>query len=150
MTMKQALVTIKQAQELKALGFRDIVSVGMSVKTGNIYPGLQCNHNKFKSWVSIPTVDEAIDWLRRKYNIIIYNTAAPSVDPTDPKSRIAHNFSVKHCSRRDGWNGRTSIGYAGVSFNVYAVKRRAISIAIEWLKQRKNVEKKLQARATRH
>lgn len=148
--MKKALVTIKQAQELKALGFRDEVSNTMSVKIGSIRQSAPYNHNRFGGWVSIPTVDEAIDWLRRKYDIMIYNTSAPFVDPTDPKHRIVHNLSVKYCNRRDGWNGRVNIGYAGNSHNIYAIKRRAINIAISWLKQRKNVEKKLQARTTRH
>ena len=133
--MKQSLVTIKQAQELKALGFHDKVSMAVLIETGSIYPCLPQDKNDFGRWMSIPTVDEAIDWLRRKYDIMIYNTTPPFVDPTDPKSRISYAFSIKHCHRRDGWNGRTNIGYTGSSYNIYATKRRAISIAISWLKQ---------------
>lgn len=139
--MKKALVTIKQAKELRALGFHDEVSHYTLLDNPITRICVPYDHNRLKNWLSMPTCDEAIDWLRRKYDVMIYNTAAPFVDPGDPKSRITHNFSVKHCNRRDGWNSRTSIGYAGDSYNVYAVKRRAISIAIEWLKQRKNVEK---------
>ena len=133
--MRQSLVTIKQAQELKALGFRDKVSTAMNVKTGNIYPSISMNHNRMPHWVSIPTVDEVIDWFRRKHDVIIYNTRAPFVDPTDSKSRISYAFSIKFCSKRDGWNGRIHVGYSGCSYNIYAAKRRAISIAISWLKQ---------------
>lgn len=135
--MKQSLVTVKQAKELKALGFHDEVS--HYTKPDNpirIRIGTPYNNNLLGNWLSIPTCDEAIDWLRRKYDIMIYNTTPPFVDPTDPKSRISYAFSVKHCNRRDGWNGRTNIGYTGSSYNIHAVKRRAISIAISWLKQR--------------
>lgn len=136
--MKAALVTTKQAQELKALGFRDKVSTSMSVETGNIYhQGLPGNHNYFHFWVSIPTVDEAIDWLRRKYDICIYTSIPPFVDPTDNTHPILYRYTVKYCNKRDGWNGRVRIGETDLSKNVYSLKRQAIWLAIRWIKQNK-------------
>lgn len=135
--MKKALVTIKQAQELKALGFHDETSMAMSVKTGSIYPGLLYDHNRFNSWVSIPTVDGAIDWLRRKYSVCIYTSVPPFVDPTDDAHPILYRYTAKYCNRRDGWNGRVRIGETNLSKNVYTVKRQAIWLAIRWIKQNK-------------
>ena len=134
--MKKALVTKKQAQELKALGFRDKVSTCVSIKTGNIYyQGLPDNHNRFDWWVSVPTVDEAIDWLRRKYDVCIYTSVPPFVDPTDSAHPILYRYTVKYCNRRDGWNGRVRIGKTNLSENVYAIKRQAIWLAIRWIKK---------------
>ena len=132
--MKANLVTIKQAQELKALGFREKVSACMSVETDRIYPCIPRDHNRFKSWVSIPTVDEAIDWLRRKYNVHIYTSIPPFVDPTNDKHPILYRYAVKFCNKRDGWNGRVYVGETNLSENVYSLKRQAIWIAIRWIK----------------
>lgn len=145
--MKKELVTLKQAKELKTLGFNEPTSHCYSKYLGCIttYP----RNNRCSSFMPMPTVDEAIDWLRKTYDVMIYNTSAPFVDPKDAKNRIMYCYSVKYCNRRDGWNGRIFIGYAGGSYNIYAVKRKAISIAISWLKARNNA-KKVQTRTARH
>lgn len=136
--MKKALVTTKQAQELKALGFRGKVSTSMSVETGNIYyQGLPDNHNYFHFWVSVPNVDEAIDWLRRKYDVHIYTSIPPFVDPTDSTHPILYRYAVKFCNKRDGWNSRVYIGETDLSKNVYSLKRQAIWLAIRWIKANK-------------
>ena len=67
--VKDSLITRMQAQTLKELGFKEIT--------------LYCYSKGLRHEVSVPTTDEAIDWLRRKYNIIIYNKIEPFVDPTD-------------------------------------------------------------------
>lgn len=139
--MKANLVTIKQAQELKALGFREKVSAAMSVKTSGIYPSLLYNHNAFKNWLSVPTVDEAIDWLRRKYNVHIYTPIAPFVDPTNDEHPILYRYAIKYCNKRDGWNGRAYVGETDLSKNVYSLKRQAIWLAIRWIK--KNLKPKV-------
>lgn len=136
--MKANLVTVKQAQELKTLGFHDETSMAMSVKTGSIYPSLLYDHNRFNSWVSIPTVDEVIDWLRRKYDVCIYTSVPPFVDPTGDAHPILYRYTVKYCNRRDGWNGRVRIGETNLSKNVYSLKRQAIWLAIRWIKANKN------------
>lgn len=137
--MKAALVTIKQAQELKALGFRDVVSHCIVETIGGykIKSGCSSNVNKYKWAVSIPTVDEAIDWLRRRYNVHIYTSVPPFVDPKDNKHPILYRYSVKWCNKRDGWNGRVRIGESNLSKNVYSLKRQAIWLAIRWIKANK-------------
>lgn len=88
----------------------------------------------------IATVDDAIDWLRRKYNIVIYNTIEPFVDPVSNK--ILYRMSVKQCNLRDGWNGRIYIGESKLTSNIYAAKRQAVSIAIRWIKKKYNEKRK--------
>lgn len=132
--MKANLVTVKQAQELKALGFREETSVCMNVRTSLTYPSMPHDHNRFKSWVSIPTVDETIDWLRRKYNVHIYTLIAPFVDSTNEEHPVLYRYAIKFCNKRDGWNGRVLIGETNLSKNVYSLKRQAIWQAIRWIK----------------
>lgn len=133
------LVTVKQAQELKALGFRDIVShyIVESIGKPKIKCGCSTTSNKYRWFLSIPTVDEAIDWLRRKYNVHIYTPIAPFVDPTNDKHPILYRYAVKFCNKRDGWNGRVYVGETNLSKNVYSLKRQAIWLAIRWIKQNK-------------
>lgn len=135
--MKKTLVTIKQAKELKALGFREKTPMCVSVKTGITYQSEPLNHNCVRLWISVPTVDEAIDWLRRKYDVCIYTLVSPFVDPTDDAHPILYRYAVKYCNRRDGWNGRVRVGETNLSKNVYAVKRQAIWLAIRWIKANK-------------
>ena len=52
------------------------------------------------------TIDPIIDALRGKFNVVIYNTAAPFVDKS---GKIVYNFSVKRCNPHMGWNGRQRI-----------------------------------------
>ena len=86
----------------------------------------------YESYLSCP-VDVAIDWLRKKYNIVIYNRVPPFVDPTAKKPCILYRFSVKWCNLRDGWNGRENLGSSKLTKNIYAAKRQATSIALKWL-----------------
>ena len=88
--------------------------------------------------IYVPTVDEVIDWLRRKYNIVIYNSIEPFVDPAAKKPRILYRYSVKKCNLRDGWNGRKYIGESKLVENIYSAKRQAIMLAIRYIKSQKN------------
>lgn len=81
-----------------------------------------------------PSVDEIIDYLRDKYNIVIYNKMAPFVSPTAKK--IIYCFEVKWCNLRDGWNGREVIGKSEYTHDINHAKRQAIDIALAYLKQR--------------
>lgn len=80
---------------------------------------------------TIPTVDEAIDFLRKKFNVVIYNKAAPFVDPIT-NSYIRYAFKVKFCDTKNGWNFRENIGESKWSKNIYSAKRQAITIAIKY------------------
>ena len=133
-------LTAKQAEKLKLLGFDDPV-IGhrytSSYYAGNVRTcGEQQNWNRSTVFVSAPTVDEAIDWLRRKFNVHIYAAVEPFVDPVDKKSPTLYRYAVKYCNRRDGWNGRSYIGQTRLAKNVYSLKRQAITLAINWLNKR--------------
>lgn len=119
---RQTLVTINQANTLAKYGYYGYVSYVPNVGY-------------------IATVDDAIDWLRRKYNIVIYNTIEPFVDPVSNK--ILYRMSVKQCNLRDGWNGRIYIGESKLTSNIYAAKRQAVSIAIRWIKKKYNEKRKM-------
>lgn len=119
---RQTLVTINQANTLAKYGYYGYVSYVPNVGY-------------------ITTVDDAIDWLRRKYNIVIYNTIEPFVDPVSNK--ILYRMSVKQCNLRDGWNGRIYIGESKLTSNIYAAKRQAVSIAIRWIKKKYNEKRKM-------
>lgn len=137
-------VTAKQAEKLKLLGFDD--SVIRHYYTSNYCAvsvrahGEPKNWNKLTGFVSVPTVDEAIDWLRRKYNIHIYTCIEPFVDPNDSKGSVLYRYGVKWCDRRNGWNGRLVIGKTNLSKNPYSLKRQAITFALRWI-AKNNVKK---------
>jgi hypothetical protein len=145
--VRDSLVTKKQAKILRELGFREVVNAHMWIlgkRESEIYTISCCNHNKDHRCLSIPTVDETIDWLRRKYNLIVYNQIEPFVDPTDTSHKsILFKFGVKKCDTNNlGWNGRRDLGTTRLNTNVYSLKREAISIAIKYIKsQKKNVER---------
>lgn len=89
----------------------------------------------------IYTVDKVIDEIRRKFKVIIYNTAPPHVDPISNK--IVYGFSVKVCNTKWGWNARKYLGQTKWRTNIYQAKREAINIAINWiLSQRSEKSKK--------
>lgn len=94
------------------------------------------------------SVDSVIDWLRKKYKVVIYNSMEPFVDPTSKK--ILYRYSVKYCNLRDGWNGREYIGKSKLTSNIYAAKRQAIWLAIRWIKKQQNGKKTLQTRSNCH
>ena len=134
-------VTRVQAKKLKAIGFNEPTS--NYYRSGKIMNGRdRMNWNLFISLlrVSAPTVDEAIDWLRRKYNIHIYTCIEPFVDPNDPKGSVLYRYGAKWCDRRNGWNGRLVIGKTNLSKNPYSLKRQAITFALRWI-TKNNVKK---------
>ena len=87
-----------------------------------------------------PGVDDVIDALRRKYNIVIYNTSEPFVGSISKK--IEYGFSVKKCNPVFGWNARTYLGQTEWHTNIYQAKREAINIAINWILSQKSQESK--------
>ena len=118
--VKDSLVTKTQTKALKELGFNELT----------LY---------VSGWMPVPTIDEVIDWLRRKYNIVIYNKIEPFVDPTDDThKKILFKYGVKRCDINHlGWNGRIDLGTTRLSTNVYSLKREAIGIAIKYIKSQK-------------
>lgn len=88
----------------------------------------------------IPTVDEAIDWLRTKHNIIIYDAVEPVISTGTDK--IHYRLKVKWCNKHIGYNGRVYIGSTRYAPNLYSLKREAITLAIRWLKNKKQQNKK--------
>lgn len=141
--MKQNRVTIKQAKELKKLGFRE----------GSVYYSYNYNNDGFKTverckfgqvgdWnnfslmISVPTIDEACDWIRRKFNVIVYDATPPYVDPAGSKC-IWYRYAVKFCNILGGWNFREYIGTSKRLKNAYAAKRQALSLAISYVMKSK-------------
>lgn len=84
----------------------------------------------------IPTVDEAIDYLRRKYHVCIYDYADPFV--SSETKTIQYSYGVKYCDVNAGWNYRIYIGSSNWSNNSYSAKRKAITIAIRWIMKNKD------------
>lgn len=137
--VKDSLVTKTQAKILQTLDFHEAVC-GYYDKVNNFcsYKSspTDCNHPSLRMrWISMPTVDEVIDWLRRKHNIIIYNKIEPFVDPADQTHKtILFRFGVKQCDTKHlGWNGRVNIGETRLSKNVYSLKREAVNIALKYI-----------------
>lgn len=118
--IKEQLISKTMAEKLRGLGFRE--------KT--LYE-FRRHHMDIKC----PTVDEAIDFLRRKYNVIIYNAMEPFVDPTAKKPTILFRYKIKWCNLRDGWNGRCYIGSTELTKYPNTGKKTALRIAIKWIKQ---------------
>ena len=138
---KDSLITKKQAQILKELGFKELSTYYYlpniwRVRVNCDYPR---KNKKYLKGCSLPTVDEVIDWLRRKYDIIIYNKIPPFVDPVDHTHKtILFRYGVKRCDTIVlGWNGRVDLGSTDMSTNVYALKRAAINIALKYIKSQK-------------
>lgn len=85
-------------------------------------------------------IDDVIDIIRRRFDVIIYNTAAPHVSPISNK--IIYGFSVKACNTRWDWNARTYLGKTKWRTNIYQAKREAINIAINWILSQKSEKSK--------
>lgn len=148
--MKQNRVTVRQAKLLKQLGFVERTNCYMYEYKNFSHiseSGSSINWNKEQTtvWTSIPTVDEAIDWIRRKFNIVIYNKFAPFVDTYGNKF-IWYGYRVKRCNLKQGWNFREYIGESHTRKSVYSAKREAINIALEYIT--KNKAKIIKCRAT--
>lgn len=77
-------------------------------------------------------INDVIDCIRQKYDIHIYNSAAPFVSALKG-NKVIYGFAIKRCSLRHGWNARTYIGQTSWLTNVYEAKRRAINIAVKWI-----------------
>lgn len=140
MRQNSNLVTNLQADKLKQLGFDDPVPRYIFSPFGDEDNTPEMNHGELYNWnnnasnslfTSVPTVDEAIDWLRRKFDIIIYNSNTPFVDPKT--NDIVYSFGVKQCSKRWGWNQRVLLGRTPTHKNIYTIKRKAISIALTFI-----------------
>lgn len=117
--------------------------------------------NHFVSFETVPflheigiyteEIDKVIDAIRRKYNVHIYNSAAPFVTKeTDTKNVVLYGFGVKYCNLKHGWNSRQYIGKARWSKNIYEAKRKAINIAIKWILSHKSQEKCKIKQLSRH
>lgn len=90
------------------------------------------------------TVDEAIDWIRRKFNVMIFDATEPYVDPIEKKIKYA--YRVKFCNKTWGWNQRERIGQTKWSNDSYAAKRTAIWIAIRYInRKKKDAERRRQS-----
>ena len=136
------LVTIKQAIALAAIGYNK-----PTIRYAYDFDGelkLQkdiryINAKLVKLILPIPTVDEVIDWFRCKHHVIIYNSIEPFVDPID--NRIKYGYRVKKCDVRWGWNSRMYIGNRILSYDINSAKRKAISVAISYIKKQKQYAK---------
>lgn len=87
-----------------------------------------------KRMLPVPTVDDVIDWFRRKYDIMIYNCIEPFISPADDK--ILFSYRVKKCNTKWGWNHREYIGERIFGKDINAVKRKGIWIAIRYIKKK--------------
>ena len=149
------LVTIKQATVLRSLGFNeDTTRYAYRISSEHPFKLMYQKHivRVAPHWrnqlvLPIPTVDEAIDWIRRKFDVVIYNTAAPWVDPVE--NRIKYGFRVKYCCVRHGWNYREMLERSAWSADCYAAKRTAIWIAIRYILKTKKDDRRRKHRSNR-
>ena len=154
------LVSIKQAEILKELGFKELV---------RRFAYKEVNEKKFKlmpdqeelyeysgprysritnRYLLIPTVDQAIDWIRCKFDVVIYNSAEPFVKPLTKD--IVYAYGVKYCNRRDGWNGRIIIDRGGDwCKDPNAAKRRALTKALNFIKKEKDAKRRRKSKNRR-
>jgi hypothetical protein len=137
------LVTLNQAVALRDLGFKEstiryahrfndkywLQGEGITIKS---------NSPNYPWTLAVPTVDQAIDWIRRKYHVVVYDRVEPFVDPVD--GRIKYVYAVKYCNVKRGWNFREYILDRVESANAHAAKRIAISAAIRHIKKKKDAK----------
>lgn len=142
--IKQNLVTKTQALVLKELGYKELTAYyHYDFHPSDWKSSISCRevktNNNCSFGYSVPTVDEAIDWLRRKHNVVIYNKIEPFVDPADDThKKVLFKYGVKRCDVNHlGWDSHTDLGTTRLSTNVYSLKREAISIAIKYIKSQK-------------
>lgn len=129
--MKNNCVTLHQYQLLK--------SIGCNIKGGGEIIKLHNNDGSI-SWFFLCTVDEVIDWLRKKHNVVIYDAIEPVI--STGSNKIHYRLKVKWCNKNFGYNGRQYIGSTRFATNLYSLKREAITLAIRWLIKNKKVQKK--------
>lgn len=134
---KSILVTTKQALLLREFGFDDVCGHFAFLMDGQfVVDNTMCltkNTYESKSILAIPTTDQAIDWLRKKHDIIVCNKSDPYVCPKTGK--IQFGYTIKKCYPKGGWNMRRYIGVSIWSANIYAAKRNAVRKALIWLKK---------------
>ena len=137
--IKDSLITKTQALALKELGFDEPTCGYVWDDWSVTFFYAPSNNNRTVNCTSIPTVDEVIDWLRRKYNIVVYNKIEPFVDPIDDTHKtILFKYGVKRCDINHlGWNGRIDLGTTRLAKNVYSLKRESINIALKYIKSQK-------------
>ena len=152
--MKKERVTIHQAELLRQLGFCEKCNAyGWDWGDNNkhVYENnTLCNNNTdiFSNMFSVPTVDQVIDWLRKKYNIIVYHTHIPYVCPKTHK--IVYTFTPKICNPDWGWNQRITLKRGIQSADIYAAKRSAITIALNWILSQKSEKSKNNKKLSKH
>ena len=145
------LVSIKQAEILKELGFKEptqrFAYRRVNEEKFKLIPGQEsvCTYSGprhrgiIKRYLLVPTVDQAIDWVRRNFDVVIYNSAEPFVKPLTRD--IVYAYGVKYCNKRDGWNGRIIIDRGGNwCKDPYIAKRRALTKALNFIKKKKDAE----------
>lgn len=148
--MKKDLCSITICKELEKLGFDERTFHYYNPNRKVVQKGANSQYRDWNhyfrpvlNYISVPTVDQAIDWIRKKYDVVIFNHVAPYVNPSDEKNRIIYTYNVKYCDRKNGWNGRVHISYGKcTSYNIYTAKRMAIMKAIRWIKRNKTCSKK--------
>ena len=139
-------VTLRQALLLRKLGFKE-PCMHSAYKFGNMEKWridnvgryATANNKLYPCVIAIPTCDEAIDWIRRKYSIHIVNRIIPFVDPIK-QGKVLHAYCVKKCNMRDGWNFRVMLGYKS-SHDIYAAKRACITIALKSIQKKAKIVK---------
>lgn len=147
------LVSTKQAEILKELGFTETTQRyayksinGNKFKLAeNIGKNYRYNKPRFSGFLQlyllVPTVDQAIDWIRRKFDVVIYNSAEPFVKPLTKD--IVYAYSVKYCNKRDGWNGRVIIDRGGEwCKDPNTAKRRALTKALNFIKKERDAKRR--------
>lgn len=145
------LVSIKQAEILKELGFKELVQrcayKEVNEEKFKLIPSQEAVYTyngpryrgTMKRYILVPTVDQAIDWIRRNFDVVIYNSAEPFIHPLI--SNIVYAYGVKYCGRRDGWYGRIIIDRGGKwCKDPNTAKRRALTKALNFIKKRKDAK----------
>lgn len=147
------LVSIKQAEILKELGFKELVQrcahKEVNEEKFKLIPSQEAlyaynGHRYFgimKQWLLVPTVDQAIDWIRCNFDVVIYNSAEPFIKPFTKD--IIYAYGVKYCNRRDGWNGRIIIDRGGEwCKDPNTAKKRALTKALNFIKKEKDAKRR--------
>ena len=83
-------------------------------------------------------VDQAIDLIRQKYNIVVYNSAAPHVSSTNKENKIVFGYTVKKCypGTPQGWNKRVYIYTTNWYDDPWKAKIEAIKAIVEYVETR--------------
>lgn len=132
---KEHLVTYNQALKLRELGFHDPVShYGFKAYSDSkktfVCEGILSDWNKdTKTFVSIPTVYEASDWLWRKYKIEISHGSTKGM----LTNKWFYGANLWYYENR--WQEMSAYK---TSLSLYSVYRMQISQAIKWILSHKS------------